>query len=84
METDTQHELMNVGTGVDLTIKELAELIGDIVGFSGKIEFDKSKPDGTLKKQTDISLIQSLGWKPQIVLREGIKTLYRNGCLTEK
>lgn len=64
---------MNVGCGEDLTIGELAKLIAELMGFKGEIIFDTSKPDGTPRKLLDISKIQSLGWKPEISLREGLK-----------
>ena len=63
---------LNVGTGVDLTIKELAEKIAVAVGFKGSIEWDTSKPDGTPKKQLDVSRLASLGWKASIPLAEGL------------
>ena len=69
-------EIMNVGTGIDITIKDLAELVGDIVGFKGKIEWDSSKPDGMPKKQLDVSKILELGWKPKTNLKEGIIKTY--------
>jgi GDP-L-fucose synthase len=65
---------INVGTGKDITIKELAELIKDVVGFDGGIEWDSSKPDGTPRKLLDVSRIQSLGWEPKFTLRQGIKS----------
>ena len=63
---------LNVGTGVDLTIKELAEKIAVAVGFKGSIEWDTSKPDGTPKKQLDVSRLAGLGWKASIPLAEGL------------
>ena len=63
---------LNVGTGVDLTIKELAEKIAVVVGFKGSIEWDTSKPDGTPKKQLDVSRLAGLGWKASIPLAEGL------------
>ncbi len=70
-------DYLNVGTGKDITIKELAKLIAEEVDFKGEIVWDKSKPDGTPKKQLDISRIKSLGWKPKISLEDGIrKTIY--------
>ncbi|MCL2792943.1 MAG: GDP-L-fucose synthase [Spirochaetaceae bacterium] len=65
-------EIINIGTGKDLTIKELAELIKSITGYNGAIVFDSSKPDGTPKKQLDVSRLQNLGWKEQVTLEEGI------------
>ena len=69
-------DLINVGCGEDVTIRELAELICEIVGFAGKLEFDASKPDGTPRKLMDSTLLHSLGWKPRVALREGIRETY--------
>ncbi len=69
-------EVINIGTGIDLTIRALAELICDVVGFQGELTFDASKPDGTPRKLLDISKIKSLGWEPTIPLREGIAQTY--------
>lgn len=69
---------INIGTGIDLTIRELAELIRDIVGYNGTITWDQTKPDGTPKKQLDVSLMTSLGWQPFIALHEGIQKVYEN------
>jgi GDP-L-fucose synthase len=66
-------ELLNVGTGHDLSIKDLAELIAKTAGFKGDIRWDSSKPDGTPRKVLDVSRISSLGWQPTITLPEGIK-----------
>ena len=67
---------INVGVGRDSSILELAQLVSDIVGFSGTIDFDRSKPDGTPRKLLDVSLIESLGWQARIGLREGIESTY--------
>jgi GDP-L-fucose synthase len=67
---------INVGVGEDVSIKELAEIIKEVVGFTGDIEWDSSKPDGTPRKLLDVSKITKLGWKPQISLVEGIKSTY--------
>lgn len=67
---------INVGTGHDMTIKELAETISETVGYKGRIEFDISKPDGTPKKLMDSTLLRKLGWEPKIELREGLKSAY--------
>ena len=64
---------LNVGTGVDLTIKELAEVVASISGYSGKILWDSSKPDGTPRKILEISRISALGWSPTITLEQGIR-----------
>lgn len=67
---------VNVGFGSDVSIRELAELIREVVGFEGELVFDSSKPDGTPRKLMDSGRILSLGWKPQIGLREGIQAVY--------
>lgn len=69
--------LINVGCGEDVTIRELAETVCDVIGFPGNLEFDTSKPDGTPRKLLDISRIKALGWAPKIPLREGIADAYR-------
>ena len=65
-------EHLNIGTGDDLTIKELAELVAELAGFKGEIAWDSSKPDGTPRKVLDVSKAKSLGWSPKISLRDGI------------
>jgi len=69
-------EHLNVGTGEDVTIKELAETISSIVGFNGSIEWDTSKPNGTPRKVMNVDKIKSLGWEPKITLRDGIQSTY--------
>ena len=69
-------EIINVGWGEDISIRELAELICDIVGFQGELAWDASKPDGTPRKLLDVSKLRSLGWRPTITLREGIAGTY--------
>jgi GDP-L-fucose synthase len=69
---------INVGTGEDLTIRALAETIGRVVGFSGNITFDPSKPDGTPRKLMDVSRLKALGWKPQLGLEEGLALAYED------
>ncbi len=69
-------DLVNVGTGVDISIRQLAGMVAEIVGFRGEIAFDTSKPDGTPVKRTDIGRIEATGWSPQIELREGIEKTY--------
>ncbi|MCK5058120.1 MAG: GDP-L-fucose synthase [Candidatus Aminicenantes bacterium] len=71
-------EIINIGVGQDVTIKELAETIKEIIGYPGELKWDKSKPDGTPRKLLDISKITKLGWKPAISLKEGIKRTYRD------
>ncbi|MGC9070397.1 MAG: GDP-L-fucose synthase family protein [Elusimicrobiales bacterium] len=70
-------ELINIGTGEDLKLKDLARMIKDIVGFDGEIKHDLSKPDGTPRKLLDVSRLFKLGWRPKITLEEGIKKAYR-------
>ncbi len=71
-----EHDLYNVGTGKDITIKQLAELIQDIVGHEGEIEWDSSKPDGTPRKLMDVSRMKEEGWEYSIELEEGIRSTY--------
>jgi len=73
MENYNGVETVNIGTGEDVTIKELAETIMKIVGFEGNLVFDSSKPDGTPRKLLDVSKINNLGWKHKVTLEEGIK-----------
>lgn len=70
-------EIINVGVGKDISIRELAELVGEIVGFEGDIVYDTSKPDGTPRKLLDVSRLFAFGWRPKIGLREGITQTYR-------
>ena len=70
--------LLNIGTGRDLTIAELAEMVREVVDYPGRIVWDRSKPDGTPRKLLDISRILALGWQPSIPLREGIASTYRD------
>lgn len=71
-------QFVNIGTGVDLTIKDLALLIKKIVGYEGEIKHDLTKPDGTPRKLMDVSYLHSLGWKHKIELEEGIKAVYED------
>ena len=77
LENKLEEHLYNVGTGVDLTIKELAELIQSTVGHQGEIIWDSTKPDGTPRKLMDNSKIQSQGWSSSIQLKDGIESTYR-------
>jgi GDP-L-fucose synthase len=72
-----QLQHLNVGTGVDLTIRELAEAVAEATGFRGTIAWDASKPDGTPKKQLDVSRLAALGWRARIPLREGLRDTVR-------
>jgi len=67
---------VNIGTGIDVTIRELAETISEVVGFNGAIHFDSSKPDGAPRKLLDVSLINKLGWRASVGLREGLASTY--------
>lgn len=78
MEHYHEREFVNVGTGEDLSIAELANLIKEVVGFKGKIEFDTSKPDGTPRKLMDVSKLRSMGYQPVTGLEEGIEKAYRD------
>ena len=69
---------LNVGTGFDIKIKEVAEIISKKCGYNGVIEWDNSKPDGTPKKQLDISKIMNLGWKPKTSFEEGLDLTIKN------
>jgi GDP-L-fucose synthase len=70
--------LVNVGTGTDITIKQLAELVGSVVGYSGQLIFDSTKPDGTMRKLMDVSLINSLGWQAGTSFIDGMNYTYQN------
>src|SRR6266576_2570240 len=69
-------EIINVGCGEDISIRELAELVCGVVGFRGELKWDRSKPDGTPRKLLDVSKIKTLGWQPTISLRDGVARLY--------
>ena len=80
MKNYNDKELINIGTGQDLTILELALLVKKIVGFRGNLVFDKSKPDGTPRKLMDVSKLHNLGWKHKIDLQDGLKLVYSDFC----
>ncbi|NQY67109.1 MAG: GDP-L-fucose synthase [Flavobacteriales bacterium] len=75
--------LVNIGTGEDLSIRELAEMICDVVGFDGNLKFDPSMPDGTPRKLLDVSKLKNLGWSYKINLKDGIRDVYANVLETE-
>jgi GDP-L-fucose synthase len=77
MQNYNESEHINIGTGEDVTIKQLAETIADVVEFMGDIEWDITKPNGTPRKVLNVDKIKSLGWKPSINLKEGIKNTYQ-------
>jgi len=76
LEKYDSSEIINVGCGEDISIRELAELICDIVGFEGQLAWDDTKPDGTPRKLLDVTRLQNLGWRPTIPLRDGIAQTY--------
>ena len=78
MENYNESELVNIGTGEDVTIKNLAALVKQIVGFQGEIMWDTSKPDGTPRKLMDVSKLHGLGWHHKIALEDGIKLAYQD------
>lgn len=78
MENYNEAELVNIGTGEDVTIKKLADLVKQIVGFQGEIVWDSSKPDGTPRKLMDVSKLHGLGWHHKIALEDGIKLAYQD------
>ena len=77
MENYDHSEIVNVGTGEDITIAELADTVKDVTGFEGEIVFDTSKPDGTPRKLLDVSKLHGLGWKHKIELRQGLANAYQ-------
>jgi GDP-L-fucose synthase len=75
---DTQPPLINIGSGEDLTIRELAELVKEVVSFGGSLAFDTSKPDGTMRKLMDVSRLNALGWQSRTGLKQGIALAYQD------
>ena len=73
-----QPPLINMGWGEDYTIKELADRVREVVGFSGEIQWDTSKPDGTPRKLLDISRMKAMGWSPRIPLDDGLRGAYQD------
>jgi GDP-L-fucose synthase len=69
---------INVGFGSDVTIKDLAQVVGEVVGYQGEIDFDPTKPDGTAKKLMDSGRLNSLGWKAQVNLKDGLSLAYQD------
>jgi len=76
LELDAPPDLVNIGTGSDVTIRELAETVRCVVGFEGELAFDATKPDGTPRKLCDTTLLRSLGWSPSISLEAGLRSTY--------
>jgi GDP-L-fucose synthase len=76
-------DLINVGTGTDVTIRELTEIVAEVVGFKGRIVWDATKPDGTPRKLMDVSKLTALGWRAKVGVREGVAKTYAS-FLTEQ
>ena len=76
MERYDDEEIINVGTGEDITIKELSEMIVEVTGYENEYEWDTTKPNGTLRKVLNVDKVKSLGWKPKIELKEGLESTY--------
>lgn len=77
MQNYDEPEHINIGTGQDISIRELASIISDVIGFNGEIQWDTTKPNGTPRKVLNVDKIKSLGWEPKISLREGIEKTYK-------
>jgi len=78
LKMENPPDLINVGTGTDVTIRELAERVAETVGYRGRIEWDSSKPDGTPRKLMDVAKLEALGWKARIGLRDGLQLTYQS------
>lgn len=76
LNNNIDHDLLNIGSGEEISIKDLAELISNIIGFEGKLKFDSSKPDGNPRKLLDSTLINNLGWTAKTELKDGLKRTY--------
>ena len=76
MKNYSENEIVNIGTGIDISIKDLTMIISNVVGYDGEIIWNTSKPDGTLRKLLDVSRVNSLGWSYKIKLEDGIKSVY--------
>ena len=75
-DKDIRNTHINIGTGKDVSIKELAETIKNTIGFKGDLVFNSDKPDGTMRKLTDVTKLNGLGWKHTVELKSGIKKMY--------
>jgi GDP-L-fucose synthase len=78
MQEYLEDQTINIGSGQEVTIKELAQLVGNIVGYKGQIVFDSSKPDGTPRKLLDVGKLKKMGWKPKVSLKSGINKAYQD------
>ncbi|MBT8366844.1 MAG: NAD-dependent epimerase/dehydratase family protein, partial [Deltaproteobacteria bacterium] len=77
MNLYNESEIINVGWGKDLTIRELADMISEIIGYKGAVKWDANKPDGTPQKLMDVSRLNNLGWRAKIELKDGIQAVYQ-------
>lgn len=84
MKNYSGKEIVNVGCGEDVSIKELAELVKEVTGFEGTLVFDTTRPDGTPRKLLDVSKLHSLGWQHKIALRDGLKTAYQDFLMKQQ
>ena len=80
--TNSMLSHINVGTGTDVTIRALADSIKDVVGFTGELKFDRTRPDGTARKLMDVSLLSKLGWKAKMPLKLGLERSYADFLAT--
>jgi len=80
LEHYNDDSIINVGCGTDVSIRELCEIVMDVTGYRGRLEFDTTKPDGSPRKLLDVSRISALGWLPRIPLRSGIEQVYAWFC----
>lgn len=76
MQNDSEYDVMNVSTGEEVSIRETAEIVSEVVGYKGKITWDTGKPNGTIKRPLYVNKIKELGWQPKITLREGVEKAY--------
>ena len=76
MENYEGEEIFNIGTGIDVSVLELANIMKEIVGFKGAYKFDKTKPNGTPRKLMDVSKLEALGWKSKISLQQGVSMVF--------
>jgi GDP-L-fucose synthase len=83
MKNYNEADMINIGTGEELTIKDLALLIKKVIGFEGDLVFDLSRPDGTPRKLLDVSKLHSKGWKHEIKLEEGIRMVYHDFIMNQ-
>ena len=81
MQNYNKSKIVNIGTGKDMSIRELVEIVIDVVGYTGKVVWNREKPDGTPRKLLDVSLIKKLGWVPEISLKDGIRDTYEKKFL---